>query len=211
MKYYTLGAGQNALHVSQCCLGTMTWGEQNTEAEAHAQLSLAVERGVNLIDVRAHAASSPPRCAERCALPVPRAQVAELYPVPPKQSTQGETERIVGSWLKADPSRRAKVVIATKVASRSPGPRLAHIVHTRTYPPGTPPQTELALTRPQILAACEGSLERLGIDCIDLYQLVRGAAIWALARLDAERFAAEKAQRSDAELDPDVAAEWMQV
>ncbi|KAG8464463.1 hypothetical protein KFE25_003526 [Diacronema lutheri] len=147
MKYYTLGAGQNALHVSQCCLGTMTWGEQNTEAEAHAQLSLAVERGVNLIDV------------------------AELYPVPPKQSTQGETERIVGSWLKADPSRRAKVVIATKVASRSPGPRLAHIVHTRTYPPGTPPQTELALTRPQILAACEGSLERLGIDCIDLYQL----------------------------------------
>lgn len=123
------------------------WGEQNTEAEAHAQLSRALELGVNFIDV------------------------AELYPVPPKASTFGVTERIVGSWLKADPSRRDKVVIATKVTSRSAGARLAHIVGSRAYPEGTPPQTELALTRPQILAACEGSLERLGIDCIDLYQI----------------------------------------
>mmetsp|Transcript_14957 Transcript_14957/g.34808 ORF Transcript_14957/g.34808 Transcript_14957/m.34808 type:complete len:391 (-) Transcript_14957:1095-2267(-) len=147
MKYYTLGEGANALKVSACCLGTMTWGEQNTESEAHEQLSAALELGVNFIDV------------------------AELYPVPPKKESYGATESIIGNWLRADPSRREKVVLASKVASRSGGARLAHMLSGRDYPAGTEPPTELALSRTQILAACEGSLKRLGVECIDLYQL----------------------------------------
>ena len=93
MRYRTLGEGENALRVSEACLGTMTWGEQNTEAEAHAQLDAAVSAGVNFIDT------------------------AELYPVPPVAATFGETERIIGRWLAADTSRRASLVLATKVAS----------------------------------------------------------------------------------------------
>lgn len=194
MKYYTLGEGESALRVSQCCLGTMTWGEQNTEAEAHEQLSAAIDLGVNFID------AAEVRCAESIKAPgVPRARFpaaphrrlmyptsrvsayrlracappafAQLYPVPPKKDTFGSTEEIIGSWLKADPTRRAKVVLASKVCSRSSGPRLAHIVSGRTYPDGVTPPTELALSRVQILAACEGSLRRLGVDCIDLYQI----------------------------------------
>jgi aryl-alcohol dehydrogenase-like predicted oxidoreductase len=83
------------LVVSEVCLGTMTWGEQNTEAEAHAQLDLAVERGVNFIDT------------------------AEMYPVPPMAGTQGRTETILGAWLARQ--RRGDLVIATKVAG--PGRR----------------------------------------------------------------------------------------
>lgn len=84
------------LDVSEVCLGTMTWGEQNTEAEAHAQLDYAVAEGVNFIDT------------------------AEMYPAPPSAATQGRTETYLGSWL----VRRAKrddLVIASKVAG--PGRR----------------------------------------------------------------------------------------
>ncbi len=88
MEYRTLG--DTGLRVSQICLGTMTFGEQNSEAEAHDQLDLAVERGVNFIDT------------------------AELYPVPPRGETQGLTEQYIGSWLKRR-GRRDEVVIATKV------------------------------------------------------------------------------------------------
>ncbi len=88
MEYRTLG--DTGLRVSQICLGTMTFGEQNSEAEAHGQLDLAVERGVNFIDT------------------------AELYPVPPRGETQGLTEQYIGSWLKRR-GRRDEVVIATKV------------------------------------------------------------------------------------------------
>ncbi len=82
------------LEVSRICLGTMTWGEQNTEADAHAQLDLALERGVNFIDT------------------------AEMYAVPPRAETQGLTETYIGSWL-AKGGRRDRVIIATKVAGRS--------------------------------------------------------------------------------------------
>jgi aryl-alcohol dehydrogenase-like predicted oxidoreductase len=89
MQYRQLG--NSGIKVSTIALGTMTWGEQNTEADAHAQLDLAIDHGVNLIDA------------------------AEMYPVPPKPETQGLTERYLGSWLKAS-GRRDKLVIATKAA-----------------------------------------------------------------------------------------------
>jgi aryl-alcohol dehydrogenase-like predicted oxidoreductase len=90
--------GNTDIQVSLITLGTMTYGEQNTEAEAHAQLDMAVDYGVNLIDA------------------------AEMYPVPPKPETQGRTEQYIGTWLK-NPSNRAKVMIATKAA----GPSLKNI------------------------------------------------------------------------------------
>jgi len=87
--------GISDLHVSALSLGTMTFGEQNTEAEAHAQLDYAVSRGVNLIDT------------------------AEIYPVPPRAETQGRTESYIGSWLKHQP--RDKLIVATKIAGPSRG------------------------------------------------------------------------------------------
>jgi aryl-alcohol dehydrogenase-like predicted oxidoreductase len=82
--------GKTGIDVTSICLGTMTWGEQNTEAEAHQQLSYACdERGINFIDT------------------------AELYPVPPKTDTQGRTEQYIGSWLNQR-GRRDDLVIATK-------------------------------------------------------------------------------------------------
>lgn len=95
MKKNQLGA--STLQVSEICLGTMTWGEQNTEAEAHAQIEWALARGINFIDT------------------------AEMYPVPPSQKTQGSTEKIVGGWLGKNKARRASVVLASKIAG--PGRR----------------------------------------------------------------------------------------
>jgi aryl-alcohol dehydrogenase-like predicted oxidoreductase len=86
--------GRSGLRVPVACLGTMTWGEQNTEAEAHAQMDLAIERGANFWDA------------------------AELYPVPRKAETQGRTEQYIGSWFAAR-GRRADVILATKVVGRS--------------------------------------------------------------------------------------------
>lgn len=83
------------LTVSRLCLGTMTWGEQNSEAEAHAQLDCALAAGINFIDT------------------------AEMYPVPAKASTWGSTERYLGSWLKRQP--RDRIVLASKVAGPNRG------------------------------------------------------------------------------------------
>ena len=83
------------LQVSRVCLGTMTWGEQNSESDAHAQLDYATAHGINFIDT------------------------AEMYPVPPNAKTQGRTETILGRWLAGRP--RENLVIATKVAG--PGRR----------------------------------------------------------------------------------------
>ncbi|MEJ2060222.1 MAG: NADP(H)-dependent aldo-keto reductase [Gammaproteobacteria bacterium] len=83
--------GNTDLEVSLICLGTMTYGEQNTQSEAHAQLDYAVEHGINFIDT------------------------AEMYPVPPKAETQGRTEAYIGSWLKQR-GRRDDLIIASKVA-----------------------------------------------------------------------------------------------
>lgn len=86
--------GRTGLSVSALCLGTMTFGEQNSEAEAHQQLDRAVAYGIDFIDT------------------------AELYPIPPKAETQGRTEAYIGSWLKAR-GGRDRLVIATKVVGRS--------------------------------------------------------------------------------------------
>ncbi|MGR2738351.1 NADP(H)-dependent aldo-keto reductase [Billgrantia sp. Q4P2] len=90
--------GDTGIEVSRLCLGTMTFGEQNSEAEAHEQLDRAVAFGINFIDT------------------------AEMYPVPPRAETQGRTEAYIGSWLKRRDSRD-DVIIATKVT----GPRMEHI------------------------------------------------------------------------------------
>jgi aryl-alcohol dehydrogenase-like predicted oxidoreductase len=87
MQYRQLG--RTDLKISEITLGTMTWGEQNAEAEAHAQIDMALDHGVNMIDA------------------------AEMYPVPPRPETQGLTEQFIGTWLKQS-GRRDKVLIATK-------------------------------------------------------------------------------------------------
>ena len=96
MEYRKLGHTDVA--VSVIALGTMTWGEQNTEAEAHSQMDLALERGVNLFDA------------------------AEMYPVPPRPETQGLTERYIGSWL-AKGGRRDKIVLASKIVGPASDPK----------------------------------------------------------------------------------------
>jgi len=92
MEYRQLG--RTGVEVSALTLGTMTFGEQNTEAEGHAQIDYAVDCGINVFDA------------------------SEIYPIPPKPETQGRTEAIIGTWLAARKTRD-KVLIATKVAGRS--------------------------------------------------------------------------------------------
>jgi len=92
MQYRTLG--RTDLKVSAICLGTMTWGQQNTEADGHAQMDYALDQGINFFDT------------------------AEMYAIPPRPETQGSTERIIGSWFKAR-GTRSKIILATKVAGRS--------------------------------------------------------------------------------------------
>lgn len=86
MKYNKLGSKD----VSVICLGTMTFGEQNSESEGHEQLSYALDKGVNFIDT------------------------AEMYSVPAREETQGSTERIIGSWIKSQ--KREDIVLATKAS-----------------------------------------------------------------------------------------------
>lgn len=96
MEYRKLG--HTDIEVSLIGLGTMTWGEQNTEAEAHEQLDYALSRGINFVDT------------------------AEMYPVPPSAQTQGLTETYIGTWL-AKTGRRNDIVLASKVAGPSTDPK----------------------------------------------------------------------------------------
>ncbi|WP_091569837.1 aldo/keto reductase [Oryzisolibacter propanilivorax] len=89
---HPLSLGGSDLHVTPICLGTMTFGEQVAEADAHAILDAAVERGVNFIDT------------------------AEMYAVPAREATFGATEAIIGRWLAARPGMRQRIVLASKVA-----------------------------------------------------------------------------------------------
>ena len=86
--------GNTDIEVSACCLGTMTWGEQNTEAEGHEQMDYAVLRGINFFDT------------------------AEMYAVPPRPETQGRTEEIIGTWFQKT-GKRKDIILATKMCGRS--------------------------------------------------------------------------------------------
>ncbi|MEA1064112.1 NADP(H)-dependent aldo-keto reductase [Erwinia sp. HR93] len=123
----------SSLEVSALGLGTMTFGEQNSEADAQAQLDYAVSQGVNLIDT------------------------AEMYPVPPRPETQGQTERFIGNWL-AQRGGREKLIIASKVI----GPARNNDSEIR------PNQK---LDRKNIRDALDASLKRLQTDYLDLYQV----------------------------------------
>ena len=105
MRYRQLGS--SSLNVSQICLGTMTWGEQNTAAEASAQLDRAVDAGINFIDT------------------------AEMYPVPPRPETQGLSEDYLGQWLRRS-GKREQLVLASKVVGR--GERNPGVMHIRQGP-----------------------------------------------------------------------------
>lgn len=100
MKYKNLT--NTNLSVSEICLGTMTWGQQNTEAEGHAQLDFALEKGVNFIDT------------------------AEMYSVPGNPKTQGSTERIIGGWLTKS-GNRDKIILTSKITG--PNRFFEHIRH----------------------------------------------------------------------------------
>ena len=127
--------GNSEIFVSKLCLGTMTWGQQNSEAQGHEQMDYAVEQGINFFDT------------------------AELYPIPPKRQTQGRTEEIIGTWMKAR-GNREQIVLASKVCGRS-----QNMDWFRA-------DGSLAQVNPaQIREAIEGSLKRLQTDVIDLYQV----------------------------------------
>ncbi|MGB5856124.1 MAG: NADP(H)-dependent aldo-keto reductase [Oceanisphaera sp.] len=134
MQYRPLG--QTDIKVSLIGLGTMTWGEQNTEADAHAQLDMAVDHGINLIDT------------------------AEMYPIPPREHTQGDTESMIGRWLHAR-GKREQLIIATKAVGPS-----RNAVRPSYFRNG-----QAKLDRTNLIQAVDDSLQRLQTDYIDLYQL----------------------------------------
>lgn len=126
--------GDSSLLVSECCLGTMTWGCQNTEDEAHEQLSYAFDLGINFMDT------------------------AEMYPIPPNKETQGLTDKYIGTWLKKGLHKREDIVLATKVSGYS---------DQRSYIRGD----TLRVRPDQISASVDASLQRLGVDYVDLLQI----------------------------------------
>ncbi len=130
MNYKKLG--NTELKVSTICLGTMTWGEQNTQEEGFEQMDYAMDHGVNFWDT------------------------AEIYSIPMREETFGETERIIGNWFKKN-GKRDDVVLATKVCGKT----------SNKYIRGG----GYNFTKKKINLALEGSLKRLNTDYIDLYQL----------------------------------------
>lgn len=119
------------ISVSRICLGTMTFGEQNTQDEAFEQMDYAVSQGVNFLDT------------------------AELYSIPAKPETYGDTERIIGNWFKKNKNRN-QIVLASKIA----GPA-TNTTHIRTS----------GYSKDEIRKAVHASLQRLQTDYIDLYQI----------------------------------------
>lgn len=125
--------GRSDLLVSPICLGTMTFGEQVSEADAFRIMDRALERGVTFWDT------------------------AEMYAVPAREATFGATESIIGRWFAARPGAREQLVLASKVAGPSRG--MPWIREGQ------------GMTAADIVASCEGSLRRLQIEVIDLYQI----------------------------------------
>ena len=130
MNYKKLG--NTDLDVSTICLGTMTWGEQNTQDEGFQQMDYALDHGVNFWDT------------------------AEIYSIPMREETYGETERIIGNWFQKT-KKRDKVIIATKVCGNTSN----KYIRGGGYNFG----------KKKISEALEESLKRLKTDYIDLYQL----------------------------------------
>jgi aryl-alcohol dehydrogenase-like predicted oxidoreductase len=139
MKYKKLGL--SGIKVSSLCLGTMTFGEQTSKAEAFNMMDYAFEKGVNFIDT------------------------AEIYPVYPKKETSGKTEEIIGDWLKIK-KNRSKVVIATKIASGHP--KGVGATGLKWIRGGV---NKLGFDIKNMNKAIDGSLKRLKTDYVDLYQL----------------------------------------
>ena len=108
MKYTTLP--NTDIKVSKICLGTMTFGQQNTEADGHAQMDYALEKGVNFFDT------------------------AEMYSVPARQETYGSTEKILGTWFKKS-GKREEVVLASKIAG--PNPNFTYMRETNDFSPAS--------------------------------------------------------------------------
>lgn len=125
--------GRTDITVPALCLGTMMYGDQIDADTAHRQMDRCFERGIDFLDT------------------------AELYTIPPKPETQGNSERIVGEWIKSR-NLRDRVILASKVAGRS------GLTYLRDGGP-------VMVTADQIRLAVEGSLERLQTDYIDLYQI----------------------------------------
>ncbi len=108
MKYTTLP--NTDIKVSKICLGTMTFGQQNTEADGHAQMDYAVEKGINFFDT------------------------AEMYSVPAREETYGSTERILGTWFKKT-GKRDEIVLATKIAG--PNPNFTYMREKNDFSPAS--------------------------------------------------------------------------
>ncbi len=123
--------GRSGIEVSALCLGTMTWGRQTPEAEAHEQIDRALDAGIDFLDT------------------------AEMYPVNPvREDTVGDTERVIGAWIQRS-GRRDDIVLASKVSGLNSG----FVRKGQKVTPAT------------LTEALDQSLERLGTDRIDLYQL----------------------------------------
>ena len=129
MNYRKLG--NTDLEVSTICLGTMTWGEQNTQDEGFEQMNFALDQGINFFDT------------------------AELYAVPPREETYGNTESIIGNWFEKT-KKREKVILATKVS----GPARNYLRKGKN-----------SFVGKNLDDAINDSLKRLKTDYIDIYQL----------------------------------------
>ena len=108
MKYTTLP--NTDIKISKICLGTMTFGQQNTEAEGHAQMDYALEKGVNFFDT------------------------AEMYSVPGSKETYGSTEKIIGTWFKKS-GKRGEIILASKIAGPNPG--LSYVRENMDFSPAS--------------------------------------------------------------------------
>ena len=140
MKYRPLG--HSGINVSVICLGSMTWGTQNSEQDAHQQLDYALANGVNFIDT------------------------AEIYPVPIKdthQNLQGRTEQYIGTWLAKNQAKRSEIVLASKIVGLCG--------FGKWLRPDLSKGQFNIINKANILAALDASLARLQTDYLDLYQI----------------------------------------
>ena len=139
MKYNKLG--NTNLDVSSLGLGTMTYGQQNSNSESFELMDYAYEKGINFFDT------------------------AEMYPIYPKAETFGKSEEIIGNWIKTN-KKRDKIILASKIASNHPkGIGATELSWIRKG------GKNLRFDKENILKAIDGSLTRLKTDYIDLYQL----------------------------------------